>query len=122
ANPPRFDIDFVHPSRLQEFYQCDRYELYERGAQTPFKTVNDRDRIYFEGLKWLFNNHAGLDFNYTLSGIKVKGFKGATQKTVAMFTMHLTCEISVNTRPIFLIDTNWYKVKNDFIDTINQTC
>ncbi|MCO6163967.1 DUF6119 family protein [Flavobacterium sp. NRK F7] len=122
VNPPKFDIDFVHPSRLQEFYQCDKYELYARGAQNPFITLTDKSKIYIEGLKWLFNNHAGLDFNYALSGIKVKGFRGSIEKTIAMFTMHLTCEISINSRPIFLIDNNWYKVENNFIETINNTC
>lgn len=120
--PPKFDIDFVHPSKLQEFYQCDRYELFERHARIPFKTVNDKEKIYIEGLKWLFDNHPGLDFKYAISGIKVRGYKGDIQQTVAMFAMHLTCEISVNNRPIFLIDNQWYKVENNFIDTINQTC
>ena len=122
VNLPKFDIDFVHPSRLQEFYQCDKYELFARGAKNPFATVTNKDRIYIEGLKWLFDNQIGFNFNYALSGIKVKGFRGAIEKTSAMFTMHLTCEISINGRPIFLIDNNWYRVENNFIDKINSTC
>jgi PIN domain nuclease of toxin-antitoxin system len=118
---PRFDIDFVHPSKLQEFYECDSYEMFERNAKKPFFKTNNRNRLYFEGLKWLFDN-SGFDFNYVLSGIRVIGYKGTQKKTNAMFTQHITCEINVNHRPIFLIDTNWYKVNNDFIETINRTC
>lgn len=119
--PVKFDIDFVHPSKLQDFYECDRYELFERNAKTPFFTTNNRNRLYFEGLRWLFDNYS-FDFNYTLSGIRVTGYKGNQKKTNAMFTQHITCEINVNARPIFLIDANWYKVNNDFIDTINRIC
>ena len=121
VRPPRFDIDFVHPSKLQDFYECDRYEIYERNAKKPFFTTTNRNRLYLEGLKWLFDNYS-FDFNYTLSGIRVTGYKGTQKKTNAMFTQHITCEINVNARPIFLIDNNWYKVNNDFIETINRTC
>lgn len=119
--PPKFDIDFVHPSKLQDFYECDKYEIFERGAKRPFFTTTNRNRLYIEGLKWLYDNH-GFDFNYTLSGIRVAGYKGAQRKTNAMFTQHITCEINVNARPVFYIDTNWYKVNNDFINTINTIC
>lgn len=122
TNPPKFDIDFIHPSKLQDFYECDRYEIFARGAKTPIYSGNDRTKLYLEGLKFLFSEFNPLTFNYILSGIRVYGFKGNTQKTHAMFTQHITCEINVNSQPIFLIDTNWHKVKNNFIETINNTC
>lgn len=119
--PAKFDIDFVHPSRLQDFYECDKYELFARGAKKPFFTTTNRNRLYIEGLKWLYDNYT-FDFNYLLSGIRVAGYKGNVRKTNAMFTQHITCEINVNALPVFYIDTNWYKVNNDFVDTINATC
>lgn len=122
ANPAKFDIDFVHPSKLQDFYECDRYEMFSRGAKTPFYSGNDRNRLYLEGLKFLYKDFNVLTFNYILSGIRVYGFKGATKKTHAMFTQHITCELTINARPIFLIDSKYYQVKNDFVDTINITC
>jgi uncharacterized protein (TIGR04141 family) len=39
-----------------------------------------------------------------------------------MFTQHITCELNINGRPVFLIDSNYYQVKNDFIQSINSTC
>ena len=120
TNPPKFDIDFVHPSKLQEFYECDRYEIFPRGAQTPIYSGNDRSRLYLEGLKYLYTNFNPLNFDYLLSGIRVYGFKGAVQKTHAMFAQHITCELSINASPVFLIDSNYYKVENDFVQSINR--
>ncbi|THD32210.1 MAG: hypothetical protein DI588_08930 [Flavobacterium johnsoniae] len=121
-NPPKFDIDFIHPSKLQDFYECDRYEVFARGAQSPIYSGNDRGKLYVEGLKYLYNNYNPVTFNYLLSGIRVYGFKGNTQKTHAMFTQHITCELSINGLPIFLIDSNYYQVKNDFVLSINRMC
>lgn len=122
SRPTKFDIDFVHPSKLQDFYECDRYEIYARGTQLPFYTGTDRTKIYVEGLKFLYSDFNPLTFNYILSGIRVYGFKGNVRNTHAMFTQHITCELNINGRPIFLIDSNYYQVKNDFIQSINTTC
>lgn len=122
VRPSKFDIDFVHPSKLQDFYECDRYEIFARGTQIPLHSGNDRTKIYIAGLKFLFSDFNPLTFNYILSGIRVYGFKGNVQKTHAMFTQHITCELNINGRPVFLIDSNYYQVKNDFIQSINSTC
>lgn len=122
VRPAKFDIDFVHPSKLQDFYECDRYEIFARGTQIPLYSGNDRTKIYIEGLKFLLSDFNPLTFNYILSGIRVYGFKGNVQKTHAMFTQHITCELNINGRPVFLIDSNYYQVKNDFIQSINSTC
>jgi uncharacterized protein (TIGR04141 family) len=39
-----------------------------------------------------------------------------------MFIQHITCEIKYEGKPIFHIDSTWYKVKNDFINSINDKC
>lgn len=122
VNPPKFDIDFIHPSKLQEFYECDRYEVFSRNSQSPIYSGNDREKLYLEGLKYLYNNYNPITFNYLLSGIRVYGLKGNIQKTHAMFTQHITCELSINASPVFLIDSNYYQVKNDFVESINRTC
>lgn len=122
TRPTKLDIDFVHPSKLQEFYECDIYEIVARGMQKPFFSGNDRTKLYIEGLKFLYNDFNPITFNYILSGIRVYGYKGNTLKTHAMFTQHITCEINVNNQPIFLIDSNYYQVKNDFVDSINSRC
>lgn len=123
-NPPKLDIDFLHPSNLQDFYECDRYELKARGQRLPLFTTNDKEELYKAGLKYIFDelgvNNSQYDFNGIVSGIKVFGFVGEVRKTKAMFTQHITCEINIENSPVFQIDSFWFKVKNNFIAIIND--
>ncbi|MBK6263951.1 TIGR04141 family sporadically distributed protein [Marivirga sp. S37H4] len=119
------DFDFVHPQKLNLFYECDIYSAYTKGAKTPFFETRDRTKLYYEILKYLYDivdQHDAWSFIKHLSGVRIRGFVGEEKKTEAMFINHLTCEISVNNSPYFLIDNIWYKVRGDFIDTINDQC
>ena len=57
-----------------------------------------------------------------ISGVRVKGYKNDEVLTHAMFTHHITCEFLFQGRPVFQIDSRWYKVKGDFISSINEIC
>lgn len=119
------DYDFVHPDKLTAFYECDEYQIFLKGAQIPFETVQDRSLIYSKTLAHIYSivdPKNPWDFISKIAGVRVKGFVGESQKTIAMFTNHLTCEILVSGRPYFLIDNNWYSVRGDFIKAINDRC
>ncbi|WP_161888571.1 DUF6119 family protein [Pontibacter russatus] len=121
----RLDYDFVHPSKLQAFYECDKYALYERGAQQPFFETFDRHALYHAGLTFLYNNTDRtnpIDFNSKISGIRVCGYVNRLKKTNAMFAHHVTCEIEFNKKPTFHIDSHWYTIKGNFIEDINTLC
>ncbi len=126
ADPYKLDIDFIHPSKVQNFYECDRYELKAKGYKKPFFETIDRDELYSEGLKFLFNNleHPDnlFDFGAAILGIRVYGYRDNKVSTHAMFVQHITCEIKHLNKPFFLIDNTWYKVKSDFIESINERC
>ncbi|MBG25664.1 MULTISPECIES: DUF6119 family protein [Croceibacter] len=123
ANPYKFDIDFIHPSKIQDFYECNRYELKTKGQRTPFFETTDRNLLYKEGLKHLFDNtNDQFEFSKMILGMRVYGYRDKTRKTHAMFLQHITCEIKYNGKPVFQIDSTWYKVKNDFINSINDRC
>ncbi|WP_299115825.1 DUF6119 family protein [uncultured Winogradskyella sp.] len=126
ANPYKFDIDFIHPSKIRDFYECDKFELKAKGKRTPFLETSNKDILYKETLRYLYNNlenrNDQFEFGKILLGIRVIGYRDDKQKTVAMFHQHITCEIKYENRPVFQIDNNWYNVKSDFIDTINDRC
>jgi len=108
------DFDFVHPQKLNTFYECDVYAAYVKGAKKPFYETRDRTNLYYEILKHLHgivDQHETWSFIKHLSGVRIRGFVGDVKKTEAMFINHLTCEIAVNDKPYFLIDNNWYKVR-----------
>jgi uncharacterized protein (TIGR04141 family) len=127
-NPKKADIDFVHPSKIKQFYECDRFEIKMKGQRKDFLEVKDRNKIYEDGLKYIFNqldlNASQLDFNKLMWGLKVEGFKGNQKKKYvwANFWHYVTCELQYENKPIFHIDSKWYFVKDDFTDSMNQLC
>ncbi|WOK04297.1 DUF6119 family protein [Imperialibacter roseus] len=119
------DYDFVHPQKLQIFYECDIYAAYTKNSKKPFYETRDRTKLYSSVLKYLYSIVDPQDawsFIRHLSGVRIRGFVGEVKKTEAMFINHLTCEIAIGGSPYFLIDTIWYQVRGDFIETINNQC
>jgi hypothetical protein len=122
----KFDIDFIHPSKLQEFYECDSFQLFKRNCKIPFYVTSDKTELYSKGLKHLYeilgpsaNNY---EFGKIILGVRVQGYRDGNLITKAMFVQHLTCEITYYGLPVFKIDNDWYTVKNDFVDTVNKKC
>lgn len=126
TNPYKVDIDFVHPTRLQEFYECDRFEMKSRGSKKPFSVLSDRNKIYDECLEYIYNSVDDITdlikFKNFARGIRIIGYRNGIQKTQAMFFNHLTTEIDYQSRPIFKIDNGWYRVEDTFINQINNLC
>lgn len=121
----RLDYDFIHPSKLLLFYECDNYEVYLKGGRKPILETRDRTELYYETLRYvhgIVDQEDRGEFRKVISGVQVKGFVGDQQKTKAPFITHMSCEVSVNGSPYFLIDTLWYQVRGDFISAINQEC
>jgi len=119
------DNDFVHPSKLNLFYECDDYRAYLKGSQNHFFETKDRKIIYQSILKHIYtiiDPTDSFEFRKVILGVRVRGFVGEEKKTEAMFVNHLTCELSTLSQPYFQIDNIWYKVKGDFIDSINDQC
>ena len=125
-NPKKIDIDFIHPSKLQDFYDCNKYQLKAKYHKNPFYETNDMNSLYKAGLKYLYDNLENVsdvfEFTKTIYGMRVFGFHDEKKKTEAMFLQHITCEIDYLNKPVFQIDNTWYKVKNNFIKSINDKC
>lgn len=119
------DYDFVHPNKLTVFYECDEYKAYFKNAKEPFFETRDRTTIYSSVLKHIYSlvepNEINK-FNSIILGTRIRGFTGLNKKSEAMFINHLTCELDLLSTPYFLIDNHWYKVKGDFIESINEQC
>jgi uncharacterized protein (TIGR04141 family) len=128
TNPNRnlmLDYDFVHPQKLNMFYECDEYCAYTKGTRDPFLTTRDRTLLYREILLHVYTlvePEDEFEFRRIILGVRVRGFTGQDKKTEAMFVNHLTCELTSTIRPYFLIDNTWYSVKGDFINSLNEQC
>ncbi len=116
------DIDFMHPSKLESFVECEVYKVYFKSSDKPAFEVRDRRSIYPETLRHIYQNHPNLsqfDFNGLLVSSRVKAFKGERQVTTATVLQHITCEIEFNGRPVFHVDTSWYEARGNFEAELN---
>ena len=125
-NFPAKDIDFIHPSNLMEFYECDKYEIEISKFKVIQATVNNREEIYPTCLS-VIHEKIGVasnlyDFIKYLRRIRIKGYRNDELKTNAKFFDHLTSEVKYNEVPYFKIDNNWYQVEPIFIKNINSLC
>ncbi|PXY43347.1 DUF6119 family protein [Flavobacterium hydrophilum] len=127
----KFHFEFCHPSKLEEFYEADYFELLELDddkKQNLFAKINDRNRIYFQVLSRAVNrfgaNMAIDEFKYFLFGVRVRSYKNGVRKnlTSGMFLHHFNTELEINQRPIFLLDNNWYFLQDSFLKDLNRTC
>lgn len=123
----KFDIDFIHPSKISEFYECDTYKLYAKKKRNAFYETNDMYSLFDNGLKYVYdiigeNLNDIFEFNKMLFGVKVVGLKNNKIVTTAMFLHHITCEIKYYNNPIFKIDNIWYTVQDNFETILNEKC
>lgn len=125
-DPYKMDIDFIHPTKILEFYECDEYELKSKLAQKPFYKTSDKSKLYIECLKFIYENVQDLndyfEFRKVISGIRIKGYRREKLKTQAMFLNHLNTEIKVDKFSYFKVDNYWYKIENNFLNKINDLC
>lgn len=119
------DIDFVHPTNLIGFYECDTYEIKVSHLKKTIK-VFDRQLLYYECLKMTFSRigipNSLIDFIKFLRRITVIGYRNKEQKTSARFFDHITAEVQYNNQPYFKVDNLWYEVRDEFINNINSLC
>lgn len=123
-NPKKFDIEFVHPSNVLEFYEADHYELKFKGEKKGH-TFYDRKELYREGLKLVYDSlekFTLFEFTNKVRGLRVFSMRKKDVLVNAMFIQHIVCEISVENRPVFHIDDKWFKVQDDFTNSINNMC
>ncbi len=124
-NPVKFDIEFVHPSKVQEFYEADHYVLKFKGEKKGH-TFYDRNVLYKEGLRLIYTNMDDIDnlfdFKNKVRGLRVWSMRKKDILANAMFLDHLVCEVSIENRPVFQIDSKWFKVEDDFTNSINNMC
>ncbi len=123
-NERKFKFDFCNPNNIERFYEADEYKLKEKtdnGGYVTFSTVNDRQVIYDAVLRRAverFGNSNRFKFMVFLQGVRITCYKD-NQKTIgSSFLFHFTTEFSINQRPIFLVDTKWYQLRDSFVQDL----
>lgn len=115
----KMDIDFLHPKNLQEFVECDEYQIFEPNKKLPFLISKDRFDIFEKTLLMISDKSLNrTELKPYLRKLRVLGLRNGIKKTEAPFLNHLTTEIKMS-KNFFKIDNTWYEVNDNFISKIN---
>jgi len=117
----RFDFDFCNPNHIDRFYEAESYELKERtddGGYKLFATLDNRDAIFrrvMDRAIEVIGSNSEYRFGEYLWRVHVAALKGDRTTTSSGFLFHFGAEFTFRNMPVFLIDTRWYFLKEQFI-------
>ena len=122
----KFEHEFTNPNNIEKFYEADYYRLKEKDEEkgyNVFKTVSNRNEIYNEVLKRAverFGDNDPFKFKVFLQGVRVTCYQNNIKKSTVSsgFIFHISTEFPVQGKPIFLIDTKWYLLRDSFINDL----
>ncbi|SEA33742.1 sporadically distributed protein, TIGR04141 family [Flavobacterium gillisiae] len=122
----KFEYDFANPNNIEKFYEADEYKLKEKtegGGYVMFKKVNDKTEIYDAVLSRAVEKYGDNDlFNFKifLQGVRISCYQNNNKKSTVTsgFLFHISTEFPVQGKPVFLIDTKWYILRDSFINDL----
>ena len=119
----KFEIDFLHPKNLNDFVECDEYQVFEPSKKSASIHTKNRFEIYdliiLKATEYNFNIEELKNY---FRKMRVLGFRNGIKKTEAPFLNHLTLELKIKNKNYFKIDNSWYEVNDNFISKINDQC
>lgn len=122
----RKDVDIVHPTKLDKFYECDTYKIkYKNSRGTNDISIDDRQLLYVKSIEHIYNRLEDdfNDFNITREIFKsqIIGMRNDKEVTFGTFLNHIIAEITFQNKKYFKIDKEWYSLKDVFLQKINET-
>lgn len=116
----KFEYDFCNPNQIERFYQASKHVLKEKDgdAYRQFAEVEDRSEIFPTVLQYAYKKYGNnaFDIKVFLNGVRVLSYTEASNPLTSAFMFYLNAEITYQNRPIFLIDTKWYELKELFVN------
>lgn len=117
----RFDFDFCNPNSIDRYYEADTYLLKERtedGGYKTFATLDDREAVFksvMDRAIEMVGQTSEYKFSEYLWGVHIAALKGDKTTTSSGFLFHFSAEFNTAQGPVFLIDTKWFYLKEQFI-------
>lgn len=117
----RFNFDFCNPNNIEKFYEADKYRLKEKtdkDGYTTFKIVSDRKDIYEAVLRRAverFGVNNSFSIKVFLQGVRITCLKNDKQTIGSSFLFHISTEFNIKGKPVFLVDTKWYHLRDSFL-------
>jgi hypothetical protein len=119
-------IEIVHPSSLESFYECSRFEIKFKYARKDIIEVTDRSQLYTASLKHVFDKTEDITKKFEIKKklylLNIIGYRDETDKiaTYANLFSHVIAEIEYLGKKYFRIDTDWYFLDDKFIQLMNN--
>ena len=118
-------IEIVHPSKLEKFYECDKFVVrfkFSRGKK-DLETF-DRSSLYFEATKYIFESLDDFTKRFpireSIYKLNIVGYVNGKDVTYGNLFSHITAEIDHKTSKYFKIDGHWYILEDAFLNIMND--
>lgn len=120
-SPSRFEHDFSNPNNIEKFYEADEYKIKEKtdkGGYSVFEIVTDRKDIYHAVLSRAVERFGVTDrfkFMVFLQGVRITCHQNKKATLASSFLYHISAEFQIQGKPVFLVDTKWYHLRDSFV-------
>ncbi|MEX0810717.1 MAG: DUF6119 family protein [Chitinophagales bacterium] len=122
----RRDIDIVHPTKLENFYECDKYIVrFKNSRGSTDKLIENRQKLYIASIEHIYNRLEGdfEDFNIKNEIYKnqIRGVRNHEEITYGTFLNHIVAELTDQNKRYFKIDREWYHIKDVFLQKLTDS-
>lgn len=118
-------IEMVHPTKLERFYECDKFLIrfkFSRGKKDL--EIFDRSDLYFNSTKYIFESLDNISDRFTIKQnifkLNIVGFVNKREVTYGSLFSHITAEMNYGVHKYFKIDGHWYVLEDEFLEIMND--
>ena len=123
------DFDICYPNKIEDFYSADEYEIKLQEDNHKFQKIGrtaDKSEILQLVLKYLSDRNFDRNFNSFKNSIyKIYLLTYKNQKVILRTALiyHLNTELILRGHGTFIyLDSKWYKLREIFINEMNERC
>ncbi|MCK7590777.1 hypothetical protein M0G43_09340 [Subsaxibacter sp. CAU 1640] len=118
-------IEVVHPSKLERFYECDKFVIkYKFARGNNYLDVYERADLYYKATKYIYdsieNINERFEIKQSIYKLNILGYVNQREITFANFFSHVTAEIDFLGYKYFKIDGHWYILEDAFLNLMNE--
>jgi uncharacterized protein (TIGR04141 family) len=118
-------IEVVHPTKLERFYECDKFLIrYKFSRGKSDLEVFDRSDLYFRATKYVFESLDDFSNRFVIREnifkLNIVGFVSGREVTYGSLFSHITAEIEYKSSKYFKIDGHWYILEDAFLNIMNE--
>lgn len=118
-------IEIVHPSKLERFYECDKFLIrykFSRGKKDL--EVFDRANLYLNSTKYIYDSLDDFtnryDIKQNIYKLNIVGYVNGKEVTYGNLFSHVTAEMDYDLGKYFKIDGHWYVLEDAFLNIMNE--